>query len=110
MGTRLDTRVHLVAELEKLETKTPLIFQIIEEAKAGEFHDYKNEKYSCGKVAANDLLQRAARASSDFLAKEKLFELASAIRNGDYDEEADESDKEEMRKYAPKALHGVLGL
>lgn len=82
MAKRKSTMVELVQELEKIEHRTPLIEQIIKEAKAGEFHDYKNEKYVCGKVAANELLTRAG-----------LHELAAQIRRGEYDEEADEEDQ-----------------
>jgi hypothetical protein len=96
---RLDTRIHLVQELEKLPNKTPLINFIITEAKAGEFHDYKNKKYTCGKVAAHTLLTQAG-----------LSELASRIRNGDFDEEADEEDKAEMRKGLPENVWHLFGL
>lgn len=81
----LDTRTDLVAELEKVHPRTPLIEQIIAEAKAGEFHDFKNEKYVCGKVAANKLLTKAG-----------LHELAARIRNGDFDEPPDEDDKRDL--------------
>lgn len=90
---RLDTRTDLVAELEKVEPRTPLIERIIAEAKAGEFHDFKNQKYVCGKVAANDLLTQAG-----------LHELAARIRNGDFDEPADEGDTAELMD----ALKGSL--
>jgi len=90
--------VELVAELERVP-QTPLVQQIIAEAKAGEFHDYKNEKYICGKVAANELLTRAG-----------LYELAAQIRNGDFDEVADEEDKAEMRKELPPSMWATFGL
>ena len=43
------TTVELVAELRKLP-KSKEIDYMIEEALAGEYHDYKNKKYDCGKV------------------------------------------------------------
>lgn len=89
----LDTRTDLVAELEKIQPRTPLIEQIIAEAKAGEFHDFKNQKYVCGKMAANELLTKAG-----------LPELAARIRNGDFDEPPDEGDKRELMD----ALKGSL--
>lgn len=49
-----DTRIHLVEELEKLP-RTLGIDLIIKEAKAGEYHDYKNQKYDCGKLARETL-------------------------------------------------------
>lgn len=81
--------VELVTELEKVSPRTPLVEQLIAEAKAGEYHDYKNEKYVCGKVAVLGLLTKAG-----------LTELASQVRNGDYDEEADAEDQ--------KMLGGIL--
>jgi hypothetical protein len=96
---RLDTRVELVAELEKVQPRTPLLEKIIAEAKAGEFHDYKNNKYACGKIAANELLTEAG-----------LPELAARIRNGDFDEEPDEQDKAELRELLPPAMRSVFGL
>lgn len=77
--------VELVTELEKVP-KTPLVEQIIAEAKAGEFHDYKNEKYVCGKVAAVGFLREAG-----------LDDLAKQVIDGEYDEEADEDDKVHLR-------------
>lgn len=82
------TMVELVAELEKVP-KTPLVERMIAEAKAGEFHDFKNQKYVCGKVAVNELLTKAG-----------LHELAAQVRNGDYDEEADVEDQ--------KMIDGIL--
>ena len=95
----LDTRIELVAELEKVSPRTALIEQIIAEAKAGEFHDYKNQKYACGKVASVGLLREAG-----------LNDLADRVRNGDFDEEADEEDKAEMRKTLPPAAWPIFGL
>lgn len=83
---RKDTRIHLVEELEKLN-KTPEIQVIIEEAKAGEYHDYKNQKYVCGKMEASFKLRNVG-----------LIELAKRLENGEFDEECDEEDKEYLRK------------
>jgi hypothetical protein len=95
---RLETRIHLVAELEKLP-RTPAIEEMIAEAKAGEYHDYKNRKYTCGKVAASTKLRAAG-----------LGWLAMRVENGDFDEEADEDDKAEMRKNLPRSAWPVFGL
>lgn len=84
MIKNLDTRTDLVAELERYP-RTPLIEQIIAEAKAGEFHDFKNEKYDMPKVELVRLLREA-----------KLDKLAKRVINGDFDEPADETDKTEM--------------
>lgn len=98
MRERKDTRIHLVAELESLP-RNMLIDKIIAEAKAGEFHDYKNQKYTCGKVALVSMLLAAG-----------LQPLATRVIDGEFDEEADEEDIENMRKFAPKEMWPVLGL
>lgn len=81
-----DTRIHLVAELEKLE-RTPAIEEMIQEAKAGEYHDFKNQKYACGKVAVSGKLRAAG-----------LIDLAKRVENGEFDEEMDDEDRAEMVK------------
>lgn len=85
---RKSTMIELVQELEKLQ-KTPQIDFIISEAKAGEYHDYKNNKYVCGKVAASSHLRQAG-----------LIDLAKRIEDGEFDEEADEQDKAYLKKVA----------
>lgn len=111
MSGRKDTRIHLVAELENIKNKTDFVRAIIDEAKRGEFHDYKNEKYARGKIAANALLTLAAKhAWADLEARRILLDQAEAIREGKYDEEADEEDKAYMREFCPLELRGVLGL
>jgi len=95
---RKDTRIHLVEELMKLE-RNPLIQEMIDEAKAGEYHDYKNEKYPCGKMAVVGKLNAAG-----------LKDLAKRVINGEFDEVADEEDKEMMRKDLPKSMWAVIGL
>lgn len=81
--------VELVSELEKVTPRTPLVEQLIAEAKAGEYHDYKNKKYVCGKVAVVGLLRQAG-----------LEDLAKQVMQGEYDEEADAEDQ--------KMLGGIL--
>ena len=89
-----DTRVHLVAELEKLAPKYPEINFMIEEAKAGEYHDYKNKKYTCGKTASAYKLDSLFNHYKD----EEIRSLSTRIKNGEFDETPDEEDKEDMRK------------
>lgn len=100
---RKSTMVHLVEELQKLPP-SPEIDVMIEEARAGEYHDYKNEKYICGKLESSTRLRRLGHP-----------ELASRIENGEFDEEADEQDKQMMRDDlgdGPEvaALKKILGL
>lgn len=85
---RKSTMVELVEELEKLPL-TPYIQEMIDEAKAGEYHDYKNQKYDCGKVAVVGKLRQAG-----------LDALAKRVMNGEFDEEADEGDKIALKKSA----------
>lgn len=95
---RKSTMIELVQELERLP-KSPEIEAIITEAKAGEFHDFKNNKYVCGKVAASSMLRAAG-----------LVPLAKRVEEGEFDEEADEEDIAEMRKFCPPELRKVLKL
>ena len=86
-----DTRTDLVAELRRILPLTENFMHVakiqnmIEEARSGEYHDYKNIKYSCGKVASHGLLQAIATPSA--------LNLAGRIRNGEFDEHADEEDR-----------------
>lgn len=73
--------VELVQELEKLPW-SPQLAVIIEEAKAGEYHDYKNQKYTCGKVAVVGKLREIGQE-----------DLAKRVINGEFDEEADAEDR-----------------
>lgn len=84
---RKSTMVELVQELEKVTPRTPAIEEMIQEARAGEYHDYKNKKYVCGKVEAYKKLQKAG-----------LYTLAGQVRDGEFDEEADQEDREMLRK------------
>lgn len=93
-----DTRIHLVQELEKLPL-TPAIQEMISEAKAGEYHDYKNQKYICGKVAVARKLEAAG-----------LIQLAERVKDGEFDEEMDEEDKAEMKTWLPDGLHKHMKL
>lgn len=104
MRTHKSTMVELVTELEAITPRTPQIEFMIAEAKAGEYHDYKNEKYICGKIAVAELLRKAG-----------LTELRERVIDGEFDEEADEVDQENMRKEwldsgAPEQLLEVFGL
>jgi hypothetical protein len=77
--------VELVEELEKLP-KSKYIDFMIQEAKQGEYHDYKNRKYICGKMESSCRLRELG-----------FVDLAKRIESGEFDEEADEIDKQKMR-------------
>lgn len=83
--TRKSTMVEFVEELEKLPKSAEIDFMLAE-AKAGEYHDYKNEKYACGKIESSQRLHSLG-----------YHELATRIENGEFDEEADAGDKASMR-------------
>lgn len=93
---RKSTMVELVTELEALHAldgisptvKTGLEI-MIEEAKAGEYHDYKNNKYDCGKFASSTMLRQLG-----------FIPLAKRIEDGEFDEEADEADKAMLKRDA----------
>lgn len=77
--------IELVDELRKLP-KSPKIDFMIEEALAGEYHDYKNEKYICGKMESSQRLRGLGYS-----------ELAIRIEQGEFDESCDEDDKMMLR-------------
>lgn len=80
--------VELVTELEARNTPDGRYNQLIEEARAGEFHDYKNDKYICGKVEFVRIV------ASKF---PELQDIAEEFKAGVYDEQPDEEDKAMMR-------------
>lgn len=93
------TMVELVTELEKLLAGNITVEQreglavMVAEAKAGEYHDFKNQKYPCGKVA-----------SAGYLRAMGFVDLAREIENGDYDEFPDEEDNAHVREIIDKHL------
>lgn len=96
MRTRKSTMIELVDELRKLP-KSPQIDYMIKEALAGEYHDYKNEKYVCGKFE-----------SATRLAQLGYKELSNRIKEGEFDEEADEEDKNMLDKLMKEMVRGML--
>lgn len=100
MNTReiKDTRIHLVQELQKLP-QTNGILEMIEEAKAGEYHDFKNNKYDCGKFAAVTKLIHLGHQ-----------DLADRVMMGEFDEQPDEEDKAAMRKLLDPQMFNIFGL
>lgn len=61
--------------------------EIIKEALAGEYHDFKNKKYTCGKVALFNELGNFP----------ELADIREAVIKGEYDESSDDDDKAMMR-------------
>lgn len=92
MKTRKSTMVELVDELRKLP-KSQAIDHMIEEALAGEYHDFKNNKYACGKVESATRLDSLG-----------YHELANRIKRGEFDEPPDDQDKEALKKDFPWAF------
>ncbi len=98
---RKSTIIDLPKEIEALipeKERTPLIQQIISEAKAGQFHGYKNEKYGCGKVQSAHMLHSVQDEYSDKEIISGLEKIRNGIINGDYDESPDAEDKAKMKK------------
>lgn len=75
------TMIELVEELEKLP-QNDAIKEIIQEAKAGEFHDFKNKKYICGKLTLIEKLNELG-----------LHKIRKDVIDGIYDEEPDDADR-----------------
>jgi len=83
--------VELVVELEAralLLDDAKAYDELISEAKAGEYHDFKNKKHICGKVALVANLSKFP----------ELSDIAEAVKNGEYDESPDEEDKAQLRE------------
>jgi hypothetical protein len=66
------------------------IKEIIKQAARGEFHDFKNKLYACGKVQLAHMLREANEPALD--------KIRQAVINGDYDESPDAEDKALMKK------------
>lgn len=60
--------------------------ETIHEAIAGEYHDFKNDKYPCGKVAVVGRLQKLG-----------FNDLAKRVMQGEFDEKPDADDVQKMR-------------
>lgn len=67
-----------------------LVMEIIRQAKAGEFHDFKNTTHVCGKMAVVKMLYEADEPA--------LMSIRQAVIDGDYDESPDDDDKAKMKK------------
>lgn len=79
------THQHLVEELTaKDEVKYA---SIIDKAKKMVYHDFKSE-----------LAMPKVELVKDLAPFPELFDIMDAVKEGDYDEPPDESDKEDMRK------------
>jgi hypothetical protein len=87
------TMTDLVEELLKVKQYPEIVF-MIQEAKAGEYHDFKNKKYACGKAQSAGMLDHLAYIYKDIA----LQELSARIKAGEFDEEANEEDKANMRR------------
>jgi hypothetical protein len=66
------------------------IMEIIRQAQAGEFHDFKNTTYACGKLALAQMLQEANEPL--------LLKIRQSVIDGEYDESPDAEDKAQMKK------------
>lgn len=83
---RKSTMVELVDELKKLPPSEGVNI-MIDEALAGEYHDFKSKKYVCGKLESSQRLRKMGHN-----------ELAERIEEGEFDEDMDEDDRELMRQ------------
>lgn len=110
------TMVELIPELEKLTDNEHKV-RLLEEAKRGEYHDYKNRMYACGKVTLATVMANWAKLYPQDA--EQALKIRNDVINGEYDETADEEDKAYLRKTIDEnsknnreaaALKNMLGL
>lgn len=100
MGTRKSTNKELVTELELLN-KDGKLDKFIANAKANRYHDFKApEDVICGKT---DFVNESYGIT-------ELVDLRNRVMDGEFDEEADEEDKADMRNDLPPALWEKFGL
>ena len=92
------TMKELVEELARLEPRTREIQAMIDLACAGEYHDFKNKLFVCGKLAAIEHLGQAAARHPVPTVAERLLELRRQVKGGEFDEEMDEEDRAFMAK------------
>lgn len=90
------TMIELVEELEKIKEAVPCeeIDYMIKEARGGEYSDYKNKKYTCGKMGFVAVADAFSKRNPELLPH--LTPLSEAIKNGEYDETADDIDNMKM--------------
>lgn len=107
MKNRKSTTIDLIVDLMPYNSDGKLN-AIIDEARLGEFHDYKNQKYACGKLELHTLLAPFP----------ELEHIRKAVADGDYDESPDAEDKammkadiiKDMGEKAAKLMIKELGL
>lgn len=85
--------IELVTELEKIPQCEEIDYMIAE-AKSGEYHDLKNRKYVCGKMGFVAVADAFGKRNPSIA--EALNKLSDEIKNGDYDEPADDIDNMSM--------------
>lgn len=98
--SKKSTIIELVQELAERNSEGKYD-EMIFEAQSGEYHDFKNNKYVCGKV---ELVNKLA----DF---PELSDIRDAVIAGSYDESPDEEDKRKLREeLGDGPLADALGL
>jgi len=101
------TMVEMVVELKKMHPY-PEVKVMIAEALAGEYHDFKNTKYDCGKVESNKKINLIMKLYPDCMEQGK--KIANDITNGVYDEPPDEDDKKRLAVGLSDGMKKMLGL
>jgi hypothetical protein len=66
------------------------IMEIIRQAQAGEFHDFKNTTYACGKMMLVQMLSEVNEKA--------LIPIRQAVIDGEYDESPDAEDQAQIKK------------
>ena len=97
---RKSTNKELVTEMEAININGKLD-KFIKQAKANFYHDYKQPSHiACGKTLFMNESQNVP----------ELKDLRNRVIDGEFDEEADENDKAEMRKDLPANMWEMFGL
>lgn len=97
---RKSTNKELVEELEKINVAHKLD-SIIKKARNNHYHDYKAPDHViCGKT---DFVNDSAKYP-------ELKDLRNRVINGEFDEQADEDDKADMRRDLPASMWEQFGL
>lgn len=107
MKQRKSTNVEMVTELEKMHPY-PEVKEMIAEAKAGEYHDFKNVKYDCGKVESLRRLRLIGQLYPG--CQDQAVAISKDIMEGNYDETMDEEDKKRMAEGLSDVMKKSLGL
>jgi hypothetical protein len=94
--------IEMVHELRKLPQHQEVVTMVME-AVTGEFHDYKNQKYVCGKMTAAQFLFDISEKYSDC---QDALKIREEIITGAYDETPDQEDQKMLDELLKEIFNG----